>query len=1074
MPDPVSYAPLVATGHHDDGLRTSWLLRQSLISTGRPLIRLGTLPHSGLTQITLEDPVQSFAHLGLAAASALHGPLGGSAGLNELLDANVSALLESSSESSSAESPDAATDRAQCRAVKGIARTCAATVGGARIWIYDQRYPRVPLIPVAMIIDTAANASQQVSPEAYASSSGSAPDTDQSSSSASSSSSPSSPASEIHDASSTSSSTAARGAVGAGEPPPRADGHRSSSRRQASTSGDVPGEGAGSRAPRSSHTPDPPQRPVARSPVHNGDAAGDGAPPFTREEETKMTDGSRRRSSRTGHNSGNAAGAAAATSSSSSSSSGPQTALPTAAPFKLQHRIATYKWLYVHINTLPQGTLAQHPPRPMTMLAFYRVKRYRPYVVAQSVSVAAVLAGALAADSAATGTPLLKACGSTATPQLPLDDHEVSRPSANSTPLSMCLSGAQVPLLSSTSRVDTPDLLASMASGINDAASAGLSSTTNISTQSGRSPLMSPPPALIPTSGRLGATTRESAGAAAGGVTSASTTMATTALARPAPVYPGYSGPTMGTPAPLPPVPASEKSCGHPEILGRETEEEEDMCIICYLPLWPDQYAAYEHRWVEVPNKSVKVARTPQAHGSAASGEKGEGGSSNKGKRRHKRSHASQGEETQTESGLDTAGTARRTKSEQKDSIGGVRASELGDLPLGDTPQRHREGKHTDDGPARTSNGDTQSSKGSRADMEMRDFEHSGETRRSSRECNKNQQDVRELGHETEKNADQGGGGRRGGHKSSSGGCRRTRAHSSAQDGSDVGDDADEEGEHDIASPLSDSPGALDNELGDAANVSQDQNQERSSRVELGLGGGGRGRRQLHGQSRAATVPTLRKPFQASSSGGKQGDRAALGSSSEAAAGGGAAAASTDECGGGDGVEMKASGTYPPSQALQSSRRHRHEQERKGGPDGHLDQAKSDTTTSTTTTRVPLARAGPTAAAASAAAPAECSAENLAAAKRRKDRQLRLQSLTKPLLNVPPVSFGEVVSVCAASTHARMHASCAEDYLWHSAAAQTHAKCPVCRLSVPLGVDLVRRVQQAMEALDVGRTLGQM
>jgi hypothetical protein len=67
---------------------------------------------------------------------------------------------------------------------------------------------------------------------------------------------------------------------------------------------------------------------------------------------------------------------------------------------------------------------------------------------------------------------------------------------------------------------------------------------------------------------------------------------------------------------------------------------------------------------------------------------------------------------------------------------------------------------------------------------------------------------------------------------------------------------------------------------------------------------------------------------------------------------------------------------------------------------------------------------------------------------------------------VSAVSFGEVVSVCAASAHCRMHASCALEWLWDQAVRQGTAKCPVCRLTVPIAVDLVRRVQQTIPALD--------
>jgi len=84
-------------------------------------------------------------------------------------------------------------------------------------------------------------------------------------------------------------------------------------------------------------------------------------------------------------------------------------------------------------------------------------------------------------------------------------------------------------------------------------------------------------------------------------------------------------------------------------------------------------------------------------------------------------------------------------------------------------------------------------------------------------------------------------------------------------------------------------------------------------------------------------------------------------------------------------------------------------------------------------------------------------------------RRRRIAELQQPMLNVPPISHGEVVSLCAAATHSRMHATCAEDYLWHNAETQQHAKCPVCRLSLPLAVDLVKRVDRALEAINAAR-----
>uniref|UniRef100_A0A0A9WSC1 Large proline-rich protein bag6-A n=1 Tax=Lygus hesperus TaxID=30085 RepID=A0A0A9WSC1_LYGHE len=84
------------------------------------------------------------------------------------------------------------------------------------------------------------------------------------------------------------------------------------------------------------------------------------------------------------------------------------------------------------------------------------------------------------------------------------------------------------------------------------------------------------------------------------------------------------------------------------------------------------------------------------------------------------------------------------------------------------------------------------------------------------------------------------------------------------------------------------------------------------------------------------------------------------------------------------------------------------------------------------------------------------------------DQTLRLDPRS-PRSRTPIYSRHEVVSICAASGHARMHAQCADDWLYHLSISQTHAKCPICRLSLPLVVDIVKYVRQVMSVIDLIR-----
>jgi hypothetical protein len=75
------------------------------------------------------------------------------------------------------------------------------------------------------------------------------------------------------------------------------------------------------------------------------------------------------------------------------------------------------------------------------------------------------------------------------------------------------------------------------------------------------------------------------------------------------------------------------------------------------------------------------------------------------------------------------------------------------------------------------------------------------------------------------------------------------------------------------------------------------------------------------------------------------------------------------------------------------------------------------------------------------------------------------------ITEIPEIGPYEVISVCAANGHAKIHSACCEQWLWHCAEQQIHVKCSICRLSVPLQIDIVSNVSKALPKIQQMRSV---
>ena len=253
-----------------------------------------------------------------------------------------------------------------------------------------------------------------------------------------------------------------------------------------------------------------------------------------------------------------AAAAPAAPAAPAPAAGGPTANLPMAAPFRLQQRIATYKWYYIHLTPMPvegaiapanvAGAAGAGGMRPQTMLSFYRVKRYKPVVAPTPANTSGGGSGSRAGRLAV----------------LPGSNGVATTPSASAVAVagaSASVSGAGV----SSSALATGGGVRRDREGtcFDRAAHSQLSS------------------GIVPAVAQSPSNTTAGAGAGTGDT-------------------------------------AESHGHGHGQGQGQAAEEEEDMCVICCLALWPDQYRGFQKQWVEVSNKPKRPRTHAHSHAGAS------------------------------------------------------------------------------------------------------------------------------------------------------------------------------------------------------------------------------------------------------------------------------------------------------------------------------------------------------------------------------------------------------------------------------------------------------------------------